>query len=255
MLEQLQYLLFLDGFESTIVRDNGVNGYGTLNPCYNLKILNSDEFVNVLGNEIYNKGTNYNIKILSKNDSKYSRLDKDYRKRSVTSVEEIIINDYVYDFETINHNFCVKNVLVHNTDSFVVKKEYADQLWIDPKLYGAFKREYEVHKGMFVSPKFYLLSVYDNEKKKDKVVLKIKGIHESVTRAVAEKGYEYAEEFILDYAKNEKQINVSSIVQFKQSRKLKDKPRSGSGRMMIKTISLNYDKRRIMPDGINTEPW
>lgn len=150
---------------------------------------------------------------------------------------------------------CNFDIAYMDTDSFVINKEYVDRLWLDPKLYGAFKREYEIKRAMFISPKFYLLDAYDNAKQKDVVILKVKGLHDVITKGIAAKGYDYAVDFILDHAKNEKKINVSSIVQFKMSRRLKDKPRSGSSRLMVKRISLNYDKRKVCPDGVETEPW
>jgi len=254
ILEQIQYLLFIDGYESSIVEDKGKNGFGSKNKQYILKILNSDSFINILKEEVYQKGTNYIIKNFSKNKSKNCNYNLSYRKRYITKIKEILINDYVYDFETINHTFCVKNILVHNTDSLVVRKEEAKNLWIDNELFGALKREYEVHKAHFFAPKFYIMKVHNNIKNIEQEILKIKGVHDAATKSIIRLGYEKAESHIINLAEKQEGIKTISFVQFKMSRKLLNHPRSGSSRVMIKQLKLDYAKRTILTDKIHTEP-
>lgn len=177
-----------------------------------------------------------------------------YTSIPVIDVKEILIDDYVYDFETPSHTFCVKNILVHNTDSIVVKKEQAHNVWIEKDTFGASKREYEVHKACFFAPKFYLMSAYDNDKKKETEILKIKGVHDFATKSIIKLGYEKAKSYLLEMAKNNLGIKTISFVQFKMSRKLLNKPRAGSSRVMEKQIHLDYAKRKVLENGIDTEP-
>lgn len=153
-----------------------------------------------------------------------------------------------------NIKACDYQVAYMDTDSIVVKKEQAHNVWIEKDTFGASKREYEVHKACFFAPKFYLMSAYDNDKKKETEILKIKGVHDFATKSIIKLGYEKAKSYLLEMAKNNLGIKTISFVQFKMSRKLLNKPRAGSSRVMEKQIHLDYAKRKVLENGIDTEP-
>nr|YP_203315.1 orf146 [Zancudomyces culisetae]AAW49482.1 orf146 [Zancudomyces culisetae] len=125
-------------------------------------------------NQIYNYLNKIDFKLITEledNISLYSYIDDD---NNTNSFSNVAIAAYarieIYKYKTINNNTCFYS----DTDSVVLQKPLSDKLI--GKEIGKMKLEYEIKRAIFISPKTYILQLYNGN-----YVSKIKGYSNNLT--------------------------------------------------------------------------
>jgi hypothetical protein len=120
--------------------------------------------------------------------------------RRIIKIEEIDYDDFVYDFSIDKfEKFYANNILCHNTDSIITRKEV-----IDSKILGKLKLEKIIKNGLIIKPKLYFLN--------DEI--KSKGV--PIPRDV-DKGKEFIKrEKLKDNLLKGKMINYSKFIKIKE---------------------------------------